>query len=71
MSAGFSLDRVEEQDHPAWPAGYTSSDTVQDTVGFLSFIGTLLAHVQFAIHQYLHDNFSRAVLNPFIPRLYS
>ena len=35
-------------------------------VGFLGCKGTLLAHVQLAIHQYHQVFFSRAALNPFI-----
>ena len=38
-------------------------------VGFLGCTGTLLAHVQFAIHQYPQVLFSRAVLDPFILQL--
>ena len=41
----------------------------QDMVGFLGCKGTLLAHVQLLIHQYPQVFFSRAVLNPYIPRL--
>ena len=38
-------------------------------VGFLGCKGKLLAHVQFAIHQYSQVFFSRAVLSPFILQL--
>ena len=38
-------------------------------VGFLGCEGTLLAHVQLAIHQYSQVIFSRAVIHPFILQL--
>ena len=38
-------------------------------VGFLGCEDTLLAHVQFAIHQYPQIFLGRAMLNPSIPQL--
>ena len=38
-------------------------------VGVLSCEGTLLAHVQLAIHQYLQLLFGRAMFHPYIPQL--
>ena len=61
--------RVEGLDHLPQLAGHISFDTAQDTVGFLGWEGTLLAHVQLPIHQYLQAFFKRAVLSPFIPQL--
>jgi len=40
--------RVEGQAHLPCPAGHTSFDEAQDTVGFLGCKGTLLPHVQLA-----------------------
>ncbi|KAK4832535.1 hypothetical protein QYF61_023867 [Mycteria americana] len=40
---------------------------VKDTIGFLGCKCTLLAHVQFFIHQYPQGLLPRAALNPFIP----
>ena len=59
---------AEGQDHLPDPAGHTSFDAAQDPDGFWGFEGTLLAHIQLAIHQYPQDIFSRAVLYPFIPQ---
>ena len=44
--------RVEGQDHFPQPADHAPLDAAQDTVGFLGCEGTLLAHVQLAIHHY-------------------
>ena len=44
--------REEGQDHLPRPAGCASLDAAQDTVGFLICKGTLLAHIQLAVHQY-------------------
>ncbi|KAK4817028.1 hypothetical protein QYF61_026034 [Mycteria americana] len=41
---------------------------LQDTVGFLGCERTLLAHVQFFIHQYPQVLLFKAALNPFIPQ---
>lgn len=44
-------------------------DVAQDTSGFLGCRRTLLVHIQFAIHWFLPDLFSKAVLNPFINKI--
>ena len=43
--------RIERDDYFPVPAGYPSSDGAQETVGLPSCKSTLLAHVQFIIHQ--------------------
>ena len=52
--------RAEGQGLLPWPADHTSFDVTQDMVGFLGREGTLLAHVQLAIHQYLWTPFQQA-----------
>ena len=54
--------RAEGEDHLHQPVAHASFDAAQDTVGFLGCEGTLLAHVQLAIHQNPQVFFSRAVL---------
>jgi len=56
--------RGERQDHLLCPAGDASLSAVQNTVDFLSCEGTLLAHVQLAIHQY-HQVLLGLCSNPF------
>ena len=63
--------RVEEQDHLPRPAGHSSFDAAQDTIGFLGCKGALLVHLQLAIHQYPQVFFGRAALNPFISQFVS
>jgi len=43
--------RVERDNHLPAPANLPSSDGARDTIGLLSCKSTLLAHVQFFIHQ--------------------
>ena len=63
----WGLTRVDGQDHLPHPAGHTFCfDAAQDVVGFRGCEGTLLAHIQLAIHQYSQILFSRAVLNPYL-----
>jgi len=50
------------------PAGHSSLDAAQDTVGLLACEHTLVAHVQFFIQQYPQVLLGRAALNPFIPQ---
>ncbi|GAB0205260.1 hypothetical protein GRJ2_002991600 [Grus japonensis] len=57
--------RVEGQNHLPRPAGHTSFDAAQDTVGFLGCKRTLLAHVELLINQYPQVLLLRAALNPF------
>jgi len=52
------------------PAGHTTFDAAQDTVGLLGCKCTLSAHVQLFIHQYPQVLVSRAVLHAFFPSLY-
>ena len=59
---------VEGQDHLCSP-GHASFDAAQDTVGFLSCEGALLAQVQLPIYQYPQVFFGRGVPNPFITQL--
>jgi len=54
------------KDHFPQPAGHASSDAAWDTVGFVGCEGTLLDHIQVAIHQYSQALFSRDMLNSFI-----
>ena len=58
---------VEGENPLPRPAGHTSLEAAQDTVGFLGCECTLLAHVQFFIQQYPQVLLGRAALNPFIP----
>ncbi|KAK4823100.1 hypothetical protein QYF61_025838 [Mycteria americana] len=63
LQVGSHHSRAEGQNHLPQPAGHTSFDAAQDTVGFLGRECTLLAHVhnpQVLLH--------RAALNPFIPQ---
>ena len=52
LQVRFQQRRVEGQDYLPHPAGHSSSDAAQNMVGFLGCEGTLLAHIQLAIHQY-------------------
>jgi len=45
--------RIDGQDHLPQPADHISLDAIKDTVCFLVHEGTLLAHAQLAINQYL------------------
>ena len=65
----WGLSWAEEQDHLPHPAYHTTFDAAQYMVGFLGCEGTLLAHVQLAIHQYSQVFFSRAVLYRVLPQL--
>ena len=61
--------RVEGHNHLPSPAGHASLDAAQDMVGFLGCKGTLLSHVQLAIHQYSQVIFCRPMFNPYILQL--
>ncbi|KAK4816284.1 hypothetical protein QYF61_014582 [Mycteria americana] len=54
---------VEGQNHFPQPAGHTSLDAAQDTVGLLGCERTLPAHVQLFIHQYPPRSFSAGLLS--------
>ena len=43
--------KVEGNNHLHSPAGYSSSDAAQDTIGLLGRKRTLLAHIKFFIYQ--------------------
>ena len=60
---------AEGQDHLPRPAVHASFGAAQGMVGFLGCEGTLLAHVQLAIHKYPQVFLGRAVLKTFIPKL--
>ncbi|CAM9952029.1 unnamed protein product, partial [Bubo scandiacus] len=66
LHVGSHKSGVEEENHLPRPAGDTSLDAAQDTVGFLGCECTLLAHTQFSIHYYSQVLLSRAALNPLI-----
>ncbi|KAK4830254.1 hypothetical protein QYF61_009321 [Mycteria americana] len=68
LQVGSYQSRVEGQNHLPQPAGHTSFDAAQDTVGLLGCKRTLLAHVQLFIHQYPQVLLCKADLNPFIPQ---
>ncbi|KAK4824165.1 hypothetical protein QYF61_011292, partial [Mycteria americana] len=55
-------------DHFPTPAGHTIPDTSQDAVGLLGHLGTLLAHIQLAIDQYLQVLFHQAAFQPLFPK---
>jgi len=61
--------RLEGQDHLPQPAGHVSFDAAQDAVSFLGYDGTVLAHVQFTIHQYTQILLVRIVHYTFVPQV--
>ncbi|KAK4826403.1 hypothetical protein QYF61_008690 [Mycteria americana] len=63
LQVGSHQRRVQGQNHLPRPAGHTSFDAAQDTVGLLGCEYTLPAHVQLFIHPY-----PKATLKPFIPQ---
>ena len=65
---GSHQSRVERQNPLPRHAGHTCFDAVQDMVGLLGCRCTLVAHVQFFIHQYPQVLLGRAAPNPFIPK---
>ncbi|KAK4824907.1 LOW QUALITY PROTEIN: hypothetical protein QYF61_021422 [Mycteria americana] len=69
LQVGSHQSRVEGQNHLPRPAGHTSFDAAQGTVGLLGCERTLLAHVQLFIHQYPQVLFHRAALNHIIRQL--
>ena len=66
LPVGSHQSRVEGQNPLPQPAGHTSLDAAEDTVGLLGCEHTLVAHVQLFIHQYPQVFLIRAALNPFI-----
>jgi len=53
------------QNHLPQPAGHSSLDATQDTVGLLGCKRTLLAHVESLINQYFQILLLKAALKPF------
>ena len=60
--------RAEGQDHLPSCADHAAFDADQDMVGFLNWEGTLLSHVQLAIHQYLQVFWDGPMLSLLIPQ---
>ncbi|KAK4831174.1 LOW QUALITY PROTEIN: hypothetical protein QYF61_015644 [Mycteria americana] len=60
--------RGEGQNHLPGPAGHSSFDAAQDTVGLRGCKHTLLAHVQLFVHQYPQVLFRRAALDHIVPQ---
>ncbi|KAK4831823.1 hypothetical protein QYF61_019346 [Mycteria americana] len=69
LQAGSHKSGVEVENHLPPPAGHTSFDAAQDTIGFLGCKCTLPGHTQFFIHQYPQVLLHRAALNPLITQL--
>ncbi|KAK4829474.1 hypothetical protein QYF61_004764 [Mycteria americana] len=63
LNTGF-----EGHDHFPTPAGHTISDTIQDAIGFLGHLGTLLAHIQVAVNQHPQVLFCLAAFQPLFPK---
>ncbi|PKU47025.1 hypothetical protein llap_2678 [Limosa lapponica baueri] len=49
-------------------AGHSISDTSQDAIGHLGYLGTLLAHIQPAVDQDSQVLFCQAALQPLFPK---
>ncbi|KAK4827067.1 hypothetical protein QYF61_013708 [Mycteria americana] len=60
--------RVLGDDHFPSPAGHAIFDTSQDAIGFLSCLGTLLAHIQAAVNQHPQVLFRWAAFQPLFPK---
>ncbi|KAK4830413.1 hypothetical protein QYF61_010944 [Mycteria americana] len=60
--------RVQQHDHFPSPAGHTVPDTSQEAVGFLGYLGTLLAHIQLAVDQQPQVLFRQAAFQPLFPK---
>ncbi|KAK4831150.1 hypothetical protein QYF61_015453 [Mycteria americana] len=72
LNTGFKVQphqcQVQGHDHFPSPAGRTISDTSQEAVGFLGYLGTLLAHVQPAVKQHPQVLFCLAAFQPLFPK---
>jgi len=55
--------KVERDNHLPLPAGHSSSDAAQDTIGLLGWKTALLSHVQLFDHQDSQDPLYRTALN--------
>ena len=64
LQVGSHQSRVKGQNPLPRPAGHSSLDAAQDTVGFLGCECTLSAHAQLFIHQHLQVLLLRAALEP-------
>ncbi|KAK4810660.1 hypothetical protein QYF61_007460 [Mycteria americana] len=60
--------RVQGHDHFPSPAGHAIFDTSQDAIGFLGRLGTLLAHIQPAVHQHPQVLLCQAAFQPLFPK---
>ncbi|KAK4817044.1 hypothetical protein QYF61_026170 [Mycteria americana] len=60
--------RVQGHDHCPSPAGHAISDTSQDAIGFLGYLGTLLAHIQPAVNQHSQVLLCLAAFQPLFPK---
>ncbi|KAK4831732.1 LOW QUALITY PROTEIN: hypothetical protein QYF61_018862 [Mycteria americana] len=66
---GPKLNTVFEWDnHFPSPAGHTIPDKSQDAIGFLGYLGTLLAHIQAAVNQHPQVLFHQAAFQPLFPK---
>ena len=65
LQLGSHESRVEGQNHLCQPAGHTSLDAAQDTVGLLGCERTLAAHVESFMNQDPQILLLRVALNPF------
>ncbi|KAJ7413989.1 hypothetical protein WISP_87148 [Willisornis vidua] len=65
FQVGSHESGVQRENHFPQPAGYTSFDAAQNTIGFLGCKHTLLSHVQVFICQNLQVLLLSAALNPF------
>ena len=55
-------------DHFPAPADNTISNTSQDAIGLIGYLGTLLAHVQPSADQHPQFHFPKTVFQPLCPK---
>ncbi|KAJ7422829.1 hypothetical protein BTVI_12175 [Pitangus sulphuratus] len=60
--------RVQQNNHFPSLAGHTVWDTIQNAIGLLGHLDTLLAHVQLAVNQHPQVLFHWATFQPLIPK---
>ncbi|KAK4810573.1 hypothetical protein QYF61_004536 [Mycteria americana] len=60
--------QVQGHDSFPSPAGHAIFDTSQDAIGFLGHLGTLLAHIQPAVHQHPQVLLCQAAFQPLFPK---
>ncbi|KAK4824175.1 LOW QUALITY PROTEIN: hypothetical protein QYF61_011472, partial [Mycteria americana] len=72
LNTGFEVRphqcRVQGHDHFPTPAGHAIFNTSQDAIGFLGYLGTLLAHIQAAVNQHPQVLFCLAAFQPLCPK---